>query len=169
MKFDRRMLLVTGSNAALGASLLASYGTLASFAGRFLLPARERRKSWMLVSDSDSFARGTTRTLTAPTGEKIVVARRALAAADDADRPARLDEFVALSSSCPHLGCQVRFEPQNQRFFCPCHNGTFAPDGRSTGGPPFEAGQSLPRYTLKLDAGLLLIEVAIEGPAGKAA
>ena len=69
------------------------------------------------------------------------------------------EAFAALSSVCPHLGCQVHWQPQNDRFFCPCHNGVFAPDGTGIGGPPGDAGQSLPRYPLKLENGLLFIEV----------
>jgi hypothetical protein len=60
------------------------------------------------------------------------------------------------------LGCQVRWEPQNNRYFCPCHNGTFDTTGKATGGPPGEAGQSLPRYGLRIDSGLLYIEVPVE-------
>lgn len=155
---QRRQWLAQVSTVAMGASLLASYGSFAAMAGRFLLPAHGRKEAWLLVSDLPSFARGTTRTLVAPTGERIVVARRA----GSPELPAALEEFVALSSTCPHLGCQVRFEPHNQRFFCPCHNGTFDPDGKATGGPPFEAGQSLPRYELKIDESLLLIRVPVE-------
>jgi Rieske Fe-S protein len=157
---ERRRFLASVSAGAMAASLLASYGALAAMAARFLLPARARREAWMLVSDAASFRRGTTRSLVAPTGARIVVARRG---AEDDPSPAALGEFLALSSTCPHLGCQVRFEPQNRRFFCPCHNGSFDPDGRATGGPPFEAGQSLPRYELKLEAGLLFIRVPLEG------
>jgi len=61
---------------------------------------------------------------------------------------------------CPHLGCQVHWEPQNDRFFCPCHNGVFSPDGVATAGPPAEAGQSLLEYPLKVEGNLLFIEVA---------
>ncbi len=144
----------------MGLSLALSYGTFAVMAGRFLLPARGRKRGWLLVSDLASFAPGGTRTFVTPSGERVVVARRV--AQVPATAPDR-SEFVALSSTCPHLGCQVRFEPQHQRFFCPCHNGTFDPDGRATSGPPFEAGQSLPQYPLKLEAGLLYIEVALDG------
>ena len=73
-----------------------------------------------------------------------------------------VDDFVALSSTCPHLGCQVHWEPQHDRFFCPCHNGTFDRSGRATSGPPFEAKQSLPRYPLRIENGLLFIEVPTE-------
>ena len=150
-------------------SLLASYGTFAAMAGRFLLPTRPRRRGWLLVSDTPGFARGSTRTFVAPTGEKIVVARRApladpsSASSAASERGGASDEFIALSSTCPHLGCQVRYEPAHARFFCPCHNGTFDPDGRPTGGPPLDAGQSLPRYPLELRGTLLYIEVPLEG------
>jgi hypothetical protein len=53
----------------------------------------------------------------------------------------------------------VHWEAANDRFFCPCHNGTFDAAGRGTGGPPGDAGQSLPRYALKAEGGLLYIEV----------
>jgi len=66
---------------------------------------------------------------------------------------------AALSSTCPHLGCQVRWEAQNDRFFCPCHNGVFDQSGVATAGPPGEAGQSLPKYELKVEDGLLHIAV----------
>jgi nitrite reductase/ring-hydroxylating ferredoxin subunit len=158
---SRRGFLSRASTAAMAASLLASGGAFAALAGRFLLPARPRRESWIVVCDLATFARGTTRTIVAPTGQPIVVAREPGAP----DEAASLSEFVALSSVCPHLGCQVRFEPQNDRFFCPCHNGTFDRQGTSTGGPPFEAGQSLPRYELRIDGGLLLIRVPVEGSA----
>ena len=69
------------------------------------------------------------------------------------------EDFVALSSTCPHLGCQVRWESQNNRFFCPCHNGVFDPTGKGIGGPPGEAGQSLAQYPLKVEGGLLHIAV----------
>jgi Rieske Fe-S protein len=72
------------------------------------------------------------------------------------------DDFLALSSTCPHLGCQVHWEPQNNRFFCPCHNGVFNPDGVAIGGPPGDAGQSLPKYPLKVEHNLLFIEIPLD-------
>jgi nitrite reductase/ring-hydroxylating ferredoxin subunit len=89
-----------------------------------------------------------------PSGESVAIARQS--------EGRGVDDFVALSSTCPHLGCQVHWEAQNERFFCPCHNGTFDRGGKGTGGPPGEAGLSLPRYPLEIDAGLLYIEVPLE-------
>ena len=50
----------------------------------------------------------------------------------------------------------------NERFFCPCHNGVFAPDGEALEGPPAEAGTDLPRYPLRVTNGLLYIEVPMD-------
>ena len=86
-----------------------------------------------------------------PSGETINITRMA--------REGTADDFIALSSTCPHLGCQVRWEGQNDRFFCPCHNGVFDPSGKGIEGPPGDAGQSLPRYSLRIDDGLLHIAV----------
>jgi thiosulfate dehydrogenase [quinone] large subunit len=33
--------------------------------------------------------------------------------------------FKAFSAVCPHAGCQVQFDQQNDRFVCPCHGSTF--------------------------------------------
>lgn len=67
--------------------------------------------------------------------------------------------FAALSSTCPHLGCQVQWQPQHGRFLCPCHNGAFDASGRAIQGPPADAGQFLSSFPLKIEEGLLLIEV----------
>ena len=88
-----------------------------------------------------------------PSGEQINVTRQA--------RSGGTDDFIALSSTCPHLGCQVYWEAQNERYFCPCHNGTFDLQGVGTGGPPGDAGQSLPRYDLKVENGMLFIGVSM--------
>lgn len=45
--------------------------------------------------------------------------------------------FVAFDAVCTHLGCTVRFEPQNNRIFCPCHGGTYDMNsGAVIAGPP---------------------------------
>ena len=76
------------------------------------------------------------------------------------------DAFVALSSICPHLGCQVHWEPQNDRFFCPCHNGAFDASGKPTEGPPATAGQELTRFPLQVMNGLLFIQVPMQSVNG---
>lgn len=45
-------------------------------------------------------------------------------------------EFTALSNVCTHLGCRVRWIPDREEFFCPCHNGVFDRSGAVVSGPP---------------------------------
>src|SRR3989304_2248488 len=46
------------------------------------------------------------------------------------------DEIVVMSLVCTHLGCIVKWKPDDETFYCPCHAGTFERTGRVTGGPP---------------------------------
>jgi Rieske Fe-S protein len=46
------------------------------------------------------------------------------------------DNVKALSATCTHLGCQVRWEKEKQRFLCPCHGGVYDAHGRVLEGPP---------------------------------
>jgi menaquinol-cytochrome c reductase iron-sulfur subunit len=49
-----------------------------------------------------------------------------------------------LSSVCPHLGCTVQWRAEQDNFHCPCHGGTFAPDGCRISGPPARGMDELP-------------------------
>jgi menaquinol-cytochrome c reductase iron-sulfur subunit len=40
------------------------------------------------------------------------------------------DKVRALNVVCPHAGCFVDYRPANNNYFCPCHNSSFALDGR---------------------------------------
>jgi succinate dehydrogenase / fumarate reductase iron-sulfur subunit len=42
----------------------------------------------------------------------------------------------ALSPSCTHLGCPVRWSDTSRKFLCPCHGGFFDESGKNVGGPP---------------------------------
>lgn len=160
---DRREFLGKASRTAMVAGLVGGYGGLGAVALRYLYPARPDDLSWQFVAVADEVAVGDAIRYRGPSGETINIARRSLTGT--------VDDFVALSSTCPHLGCQVRWEPRNNRFFCPCHNGVFDPAGVAIDGPPAEAGQSLSRYTLKIEKDLLHIAVPArrlaEGSEGK--
>jgi nitrite reductase/ring-hydroxylating ferredoxin subunit len=151
----RRDFLGAAASVAMGGGLLASYGTFAWMAGRFIFPARGTPKAWLFVCESRRLAKDQALTFRAPSGLPLVIARRAEAEA--------AQSFIALSSTCPHLGCQVHWEPQNDRFFCPCHNGAFDRLGKATEGPPAKAGQSLIQYPIKLEEGRLFVELPLEG------
>ena len=144
---NRRAFLVTGTCMAGG--LVAGYGTLAAMAGRFLYPTEDDSVGWQFVATVDELREGESLEYVSPAGAKVVIARQSPENAPDA--------FVALSSVCPHLGCQVHWEPHNDRFFCPCHNGAFDPQGRPTEGPPAAANQQLTRFRLKVEDGLLFV------------
>lgn len=152
---DRRGFLSKATSFAMLAGLGASYGTAGVFAAAYLFPARPRAKAWLYVARIADLRVGASLSYTTPGGEKVAIARQAQTGAPD--------DFVALSSTCPHLGCQVHWEAQHQRFFCPCHNGAFDKSGKGISGPPGDAGQSLPRYPLKSEGGLLYIEAPVEG------
>lgn len=46
------------------------------------------------------------------------------------------DTVTALSATCTHLGCQVRWDRDKKRFQCPCHGGAYDAQGRVIEGPP---------------------------------
>lgn len=54
----------------------------------------------------------------------------------------------ALSATCTHLGCQVRWDGTSKRFRCPCHGGVFDERGNVVDGPPPRA---LDRVEARLD------------------
>lgn len=41
----------------------------------------------------------------------------------------------AFSTTCPHLGCSVDFDPVADRFRCPCHTSAFDKNGDRVDGP----------------------------------
>ncbi|HNS98100.1 MAG TPA: Rieske (2Fe-2S) protein [Polyangiaceae bacterium] len=42
----------------------------------------------------------------------------------------------AFDATCPHLGCEISFDPENRLLQCPCHGAAFHPDtGAAQHGP----------------------------------
>jgi Rieske Fe-S protein len=123
-------------------------------AGRFLYPTGDTSVGWCFVTTVDRLKLGQAMPFKTPSGAKVVIARRS--EGDGAE------SFVALSSVCPHLGCQVHWEAHNNRFFCPCHNGVFDSQGNPLEGPPAQANQQLMRFPLKVKDGLLFIEAPLK-------
>ncbi len=44
--------------------------------------------------------------------------------------------YKVFSGVCTHLGCKVKWQAHNDRFYCPCHQGVFAASGEVRSGPP---------------------------------
>lgn len=63
--------------------------------------------------------------------------------------------WTALDAVCTHLGCTVKYEPENKRIFCECHGGVYDPvTGKNIAGPP---PKPLRQYTVKVtDEGILV-------------
>lgn len=56
--------------------------------------------------------------------------------------------FVAYSRRCTHLSCPVEYQADQNRLYCPCHNGAFSlEDGHVLQGPP---PRPLPRIELQI-------------------
>ena len=140
----------------MGCGLVAGYGKLALMAGDYLYAEGGTPLGWQFVAPVEEFLPGTARDYVSPEGTKVVIARK-----ETESGPNPVASFIALSSVCPHLGCAVHWEQQNSRFFCPCHNGAFDAEGKPLSGPPAKANQSLPQFALKVENGLLFIEVPL--------
>jgi len=133
--------------------LAAGYGTFGVMLGRFVFPAGSGDRAWLFVCPADQLQTGDALDFVTPAGAKIVVTRQG--------EGIEAQDFLALSSVCPHLGCRVHWEANNDRFFCPCHNGAFDRSGRPTEGPPKAANQSLVQFPLKIEKGLLFVEAPL--------
>jgi cytochrome b6-f complex iron-sulfur subunit len=149
----RREFLSTVSSLAMAGGLVGGYGTFAYILGQFVYPAAQQNRGWLFVCTVDRLAPGESLDFTSPAGAKIVVARQGEGTA--------AEDFLALSSVCPHLGCRVHWEAQGERFFCPCHNGAFDRSGSPIAGPPKAANQSLVRFPLMVEGGLLYVEAPL--------
>lgn len=137
------------AQAAMWAGLILAYGILAVQGVMFVLPRRRGPKTrFLFVGQIADFELDSVRTVRDLQGTPILVKRGR-------------DGFHAYSSICPHLGCRVRWEQDNARFFCPCHRGVFDQSGVAVEGPPADAGQKLAEVPLKVDdaAGVLYLEV----------
>lgn len=64
-------------------------------------------------------------------------------------------DFSIMSNVCTHLGCRVRWIPEQGEFFCPCHNGVFAKDGSVVSGPP---PRPLDQFEYKVEDGAIFVK-----------
>ena len=62
----------------------------------------------------------------------------------ESERKEIMAQLNVLSNSCAHLGCPVRWFPEQQLYLCPCHGGLYDINGGWVGGPP---PRGMYRYT----------------------
>ncbi len=77
------------------------------------------------------------------------------------------DEIVAVSETCPHLGCRVPWCETSGQFECPCHGSTFNRKGEAREGP---SPRAMRRYPVEVVEGLVIVNTGepIEGiPIGE--
>lgn len=98
---------------------------LAAPIARYAYPvAREEAQPKVLVTQASALT---------PLGEAVFF--------DYQEAPAALIALAdgtpkAFYLACTHFGCIVKWRPEEQDWYCPCHAGIFAPDGAVVAGPP---------------------------------
>ncbi len=145
---ERRRFL---AQTAMAGGLVAGYGLFAAHAARYLYGPTSHPRHWQYAARVEDLKPGESREFEAADGSTVALTRMGEGETEE--------DFVALSNVCPHLGCIVHWEAQNDRYFCPCHNGTFDRFGRPTGGPPKADDTPLTRFDLKIEGGLVYIDV----------
>lgn len=65
-------------------------------------------------------------------------------------------EVRALSSTCTHLGCRVRWDRSAQLLKCPCHGGVFDSTGAVKAGPP---PIPLPTIATRIEGNQVLVQL----------
>ena len=125
---DRRGFLA-GALAVGG--LAVGYGVGAFEFLHYLVPLGQKPKyRELFVGPVDALKVGQSKLIHSPGGETYLMARHEKG-------------FRVLSNICPHLGCRVHWQPEEQTFLCPCHIGIFDAEGKAVSGPPAEANQNL--------------------------
>lgn len=111
-------------NALMGVSLFSGIALMASYFVRFLLPTSSVKPTRKLyVGDVRRIPPGKSINFTDLKGQRLNIVNTG-------------DEFIALSTKCTHLGCQVFWKERERLFFCPCHDGFFDERGNVVKGPP---------------------------------
>ena len=59
------------------------------------------------------------------------------------------NQLQAVNVACPHAGCFVDYEPENNSFLCPCHKSKFTVEGR-IGNPESPSARGLDDLKVEL-------------------
>lgn len=66
------------------------------------------------------------------------------------------NEVRVFSDICTHLGCRVTWQPDQEHYISPCHDGHFDIVGNVVNGPP---PRPLDEFTTRVEAGNLLVQL----------
>ena len=123
---------------------------------------RTPQYQWRQVGDVNSFAIGQTVLVKYANFDAVSWAGPIAQSAAWLRRTGTLD-FTAFSVSCTHLGCPVRWEPNADLFFCPCHGGVYYADGTVAASPP---PRRLSEYPVRVNGGqveVLAVPIPLPG------
>jgi Rieske Fe-S protein len=67
----------------------------------------------------------------------------------------RENPVTVFSAVCSHTGCNVAWQPDEQKFVCPCHEGRYNLRGEVVSGPP---PRPLTKLATRIENGQLLIQ-----------
>jgi len=141
---DRRRLLKTFVNSV----TIALAGSLTGLLGAFALPRLQgRRRRWVRAARLDQLK-------PSEPHAAVVTVRREQGWYREQEQEVVFLTWDgqagvrAMSATCTHLGCRVRWDVASKRFQCPCHGGAYDVDGTVVAGPPPKA---LARLEVKLD------------------
>lgn len=112
--------------------------------GGFLYPVKRRKARPQFICLEKEVPQGSTREIVDPAGRTVLLMNMS-------------GEFLALSTICSHLGCNVFYRPEENVFDCPCHDGKFDGQGNPIGGPP---ERPLDRYPTEVREGKVFVQFA---------
>jgi Rieske Fe-S protein len=141
--------LIQGTYALIGATMAFVVG------GAVVAPSFGRRETmWLHAGDAASLQEGTpvpiTLRVARPDGPSEVVDRKVVYLVKTGN------EVRALDSTCTHLGCRTRFNPDTHQIECPCHGGVYDVAGNVLSGPP---PAPLRAMSTRVDNGQVMVQV----------
>ncbi|HEX9653828.1 MAG TPA: ubiquinol-cytochrome c reductase iron-sulfur subunit [bacterium] len=66
------------------------------------------------------------------------------------------NQVTVLSAVCSHTGCNVAWQPDEEKFVCPCHEGRYTLRGEVVSGPP---PRPLTKLPTRLENGKMFIQL----------
>jgi menaquinol-cytochrome c reductase iron-sulfur subunit len=139
------------------ALLAAIGGTVAAILGGAVISPRllGRREDWLPAASLDSLQENQPLAVTLRVarrdGYRQIVDRKTVFVVKTGN-----SGVIALDSTCTHLGCRVRWDPDQRLLLCPCHGGVYGPTGAVKAGPPPAPLQAM---STRVDGNQVLVQI----------